>query len=106
MTSERIGGPCVSARLDNPECTQPKHPTAGVERCLAPTPKQTPRKTLQVPPTPPCETFFSTFGLSVLTELRIASYYTNNTEPNAEKGFNIHCAVFTVFTSLSLWNWL
>ncbi|KAK5889138.1 hypothetical protein CesoFtcFv8_015167 [Champsocephalus esox] len=40
VTSEHRGGPCASASLDIPEYTQPKLPTAGVNCCLAPTPKQ------------------------------------------------------------------
>lgn len=44
VTSERWGGPCSSASLDIPEHTQPKLPTAGVNCCLFPTPKQSRKK--------------------------------------------------------------
>lgn len=49
VTSEHRGGPCASASLDIPEHTQPKLPTAGVNCCLPPTPKQS-RKTHTPPP--------------------------------------------------------
>lgn len=89
------------------EHSQPKLPTAGDERCLAPTPKQTPKKTPHGPPPHHVRLFFllPTFEPSVFTELRIASYYTNNAESNAENGCNINCAGFTVFIRLSFWNW-
>ncbi len=51
VTSERWGGPCASASLDIPEHTQPKLPTAGVNCCLTPTPKQSKKNTSLPPPT-------------------------------------------------------
>ncbi len=71
MTSELWGGPCASASLDIPEHTQPKLPTAGVNCCLAPTPKQSQKHT-PPPPTsspfcPVCEGLFFTSGSLLLT---------------------------------------
>lgn len=59
VTSERWGGPCASASLDIPD--QPKLPTAGVNRYLAPTPKQSQKQS------PPCEALLFTSGSRVFT---------------------------------------
>lgn len=92
VTSERRGGPCASASLDIPEHAEPKLPTAGVNCCLAPAPKQSrlerKKKLKSTPPSTPatshsscpvCEHQFLTSGSLLLTIVLLRTLLFFNT---------------------------